>query len=203
MSGTVVFRFALIVLHDVLQDQPGHGSTFKHFAGNAPMRIRDMLVVAALFVTVDAEGLGAQTPATGPARVPAACTYSTCALRVESRLFGSSLVRGAAGESVGPRLSVFGGGADLLLAGPDSSAAHARAYVRDSRRAATLGLLGTVAAVVLIVRHEGRTTDDIDATSTGLAIASVGLSLAAIPFMVRAQRDLSRAVWWYNAALPR
>lgn len=167
------------------------------------MRNRHMLVFSALLVIRGAEVTDAQTPTIGPTGVPAACTYSTCALRVESRLFGSSLVRGAAGAPVGPRLSVFGGGVDLLLTGPDSAAAHARAYVRDSRRAATLGLLGTVAAVVLIVRTEGRPTNDIDGTSTGIAIASVGLSLAAIPFMIRAQRGLSRAVWWYNAALPR
>jgi hypothetical protein len=45
--------------------------------------------------------------------------------------------------------------------------------------------------------------DDIDNTSVATGLAGVGFAIASIPFVLRAQRDLSRAVWWYNAALPR
>lgn len=166
------------------------------------MSNRSRLVGAALAALAVTRAAGAQAPV-GPTAIPASCTYATCALRVENGFLSSGLVRGASGERVGGRLSAFGGGIEPLLAGPDSAQTYARAYVRDTRRGATLGLLGSIAAIALFVRTEGRTSGDVDDTSTALAAASVGFAVAAIPFMIRAQRDLSRSVWWYNSALPR
>ncbi len=34
-------------------------------------------------------------------------------------------------------------------------------------------------------------------------IGGAGVGVASIIFGVRAARDLSRGIWWYNAALPR
>ena len=157
------------------------------------------MVIAALAGTRSAEG---QTPAAGPAPVPSACTYASCALRVEKGFLSNRLVRGAAGERVS-RLGSFGGGIDLLLTGPDSAAAHARSYVRNSRIGGTLGLLGTIAYVVVLVRTDGHRDRDLDDGTEAAAIASFAFGLASVPFNWRAQRSLSRGVWWYNEALPR
>ncbi len=97
-------------------------------------------------------------------------------------------------------LSAFGGGVDSLLAGPDSAAILARRYVNDTKRASVLGLFGTAAYVVLLV-HSDNFRNDIDAVSGTAAVASVGFALATIPFTLRSLRNLSRAVWHYNAAL--
>jgi hypothetical protein len=144
----------------------------------------------------------AQTPA-DPAGVPADCTYATCALRVERSFLSDYLVRGATGEKVGGNLGGFGGGMEPLLAGPDSAAAHAREYTRNMRTSGTLGVLGVLSYIVLFVRTDNFRDTDNDGVAIGAAIASVGFAISTIPFSLRAHRELSRAVWWYNAALPR
>lgn len=136
------------------------------------------------------------------ARAPAACTYETCALRVEPRFFSAPLLlRGREGVEVG-RLGGFGGGVDTLLAGPDSAAAHARRYVGQIRTANTLSLLSAVAFVVVASRTNWFRDD---ASDGDLAIGITGsvLGLASIPFHLHAEQNLSRAVWFYNAALAR
>jgi hypothetical protein len=146
-------------------------------------------------------GPAAVSAQAGPTRAPAGCTYETCALRVEPGGFlsGPKLLRGRAGERVGS-LGMFGGGVDTLLAGPDSAAAYGRQYVSNIRVANTFALLGAVAFVVASVHSDGfRDTDDTDAA---IALTGAGLSLVAIPFVVRASRSLSRAVWHYNSVLP-
>jgi hypothetical protein len=138
--------------------------------------------------------------AQGPARAPSACTYETCALRLESSYFGPpKLLRGRAGEEVG-RLGLFGGNVDTLLAGPDSASAYARRYLTNTRRGTTLGLIGTVAAIAAIVSSDNYR--DPDGTTVALALTGVGFAIAAIPFEVRATRSLSRAIWYYNSVLP-
>src|SRR4051812_21678540 len=156
-----------------------------------------LLHVAMLAALATPTAVSAQVGAT---RAPIACTYETCALRVEPSYFGTAkLLRGRAGEEVG-RLGMFGGGVDTLLAGPDSAAAYARRYVSNVRTASTFGLLGTIAFVVASVQSDGfRDTDD---TSAAIALTGAGLAIVAIPFTVRATRSLSRAVWYYNSVLP-
>ena len=146
----------------------------------------------------------AQTPRDSVRGIPAACTYMTCALRFEPAGFLATphLLRGAAGERVGSGIGLFGGGVDPLLAGPDSAAMYARRYVTAARTASVLGLLGTVTVAVALSDNNWRTTDP---SSGAVAAALVGtaLSIAAIPYAIRAGRSVSRSVWWYNAALPR
>jgi hypothetical protein len=142
----------------------------------------------------------ASAQAGGAARAPSACTYETCALRIEPSFFsGAKLLRGRSGEEVG-RLGAFGGGVDTLLAGPDTAAALARVYVTNARRASTLGLIGSIAVIVAYARTDS--FRDADDTSLALALTGLGFTIASIPFTLRAQRSLSRAVWFYNAALP-
>jgi hypothetical protein len=142
----------------------------------------------------------AQTPVA--ARASVGCTYATCALRIEpSAWSGPRLLRGQSGEDVG-RLGFFGQGVDPLLQGPDSAANYARQYVHASKVSATLGLLGFAAYVVTAVRTDNF-RDHLDDATFATAIGGGGLAIASLPYTLRAQRSLSRAVWWYNAALPR
>lgn len=151
-----------------------------------------LLATATLARIAPAQGLASP-------RVGAACTYETCALRVEPSFFSPpKLLRGRAGEEIG-RLGAFGGGVDTLLAGPDSAAAYGRRYVTAARRASVLGLIGG-AAYVAAVAHSSNFRDT-DGTTTVLALTGAGFAIASIPFTFRATRSLSRAVWFYNAAL--
>jgi len=137
-----------------------------------------------------------------PARSAAACTYETCALRVEPAFFsGPRLLRGRAGVEVS-RLGAFGGGVDTLIAGPDLAALHTRRYVRDIRTANTLGLLSAVAFVVVASRTDWFRDDATDG-EVAIGLTGTALALVSIPFRLNAQQNLSRAVWFYNAALAR
>jgi hypothetical protein len=159
--------------------------------------LRPHLLRAFAFAALAPASVSAQVSA---ARAPIACTYETCALRVEPGGFlsGPKLLRGRVGEQVG-RLGMFGGGVDTLLAGPDSAAAHARRYVSNTRTASAFGLLGGIAYVVASIRSNGfRDTDDTD---VAIALTGAGLAIVSIPFTIRAARDLSRSVWFYNSAI--
>jgi hypothetical protein len=158
---------------------------------------RRLIAVAALVAApLDAR---AQVSA---ARSPAGCTYETCALRVEPHFFSAPLLlRGREGAEVG-RLGGFGGGVDTLLAGPDSAAAHARRYVKEIRTANTLSLLSAAAFVVVATRTNWF-RDDASDGDVAVGIAGTVLGLVAIPFHLHAEQNLSRAVWFYNAALAR
>jgi hypothetical protein len=158
-------------------------------------------VLLALVATFAVPRAGSAQSPSSAARAPAACTYETCALRIEPSVFSAPrLVRGIAGEEVG-RIGPFGGGVDTLLAGPDSAAVYGRRYVSNIKRSSALGLIGGVAYVAATVHSNGfRHTDD---TTVALALTGAGFAIVSIPFAFRATRDLSRAVWFYNAALAR
>ena len=91
---------------------------------------------------------------------------------------------------------------DTLLAGPDSARAYARRYVTDSKRSGTLGLIGFLAYVVVAVRTDNFRDDAGDA-DVAIGLTGAAFAIASIPFTLRAHRNLSRAIWHYNAALPR
>ena len=140
-------------------------------------------------------------PAAAQSDSTTACTYTTCALRAEPGFFGNVLVRGADGETV----AHLGWRADLklLTARTDSSGVYARRYRTDTRWSTAFGLLSIGALIVA-----GAQTDPYgsvwpsNGTLTALTVGLVSLS-ASVPFGIRAQRSLSRAVWWYNRSLPR
>jgi len=96
------------------------------------------------------------------------------------------------------RLGAFGGGVDTLLAGPDSSATHAHRYVGSIRTANTLSLLSAVAFVVVATRTDWF-RDHASDGEVAIGITGTVLGLASIPFRLRAEQNLSRAVWFYNA----
>lgn len=163
---------------------------------------RSHRITAALFASFT---LASTLPAgaQGATPHPAGCTYAACGLRVETGFWKTTLVRGAAGEEQS-RLGGFGKGVEVLLAGPDSAAAHARTYVGASRTAGTLGLIALASYAVVLWRTDSfRGGDDLGAGEGVAAVAGAGTAIAAGVFSVRATRELARAIWWYNAALPR
>ena len=125
-----------------------------------------------------------------------ACSYTRCALRLDHGFFSTRLMRGASGEEVG-RLGWFGDGVDVLLAGSDSAAHHAREYRGRRMTSDLLGVVGIALAVVGLARDH----DYLE----GAPFLFVGLAvdLAALPFRIGARRSLDRSVWWYNHDLPR
>lgn len=142
---------------------------------------------------------GAQSSAT---RAPVGCTYETCALSVEPAILAAPrLLRGREGVEV-DRLGAFGGGVDTLLAGPELAATHARRYVREIRTANSLALLSAAAFVVVAARTDWF-RNNADDTDKVLGIGATALALVSIPFRVHAEDNLSRALWFYNAAFAR
>ena len=161
-----------------------------------------MTIVRTLYrcvlLALAAPALYAQAPA---APAPAACTYNTCALRVEPVFLGVALVRGAAGDST-VRLGGFGKGVDMLYGRSDSATAYARQFVSANKTSSVLSLIAVAALVTVQVRTD-RFTSSADAADVAITIVGASAALASIPFVFRSQRALSRAVWWYNASLPR
>jgi len=164
-----------------------------------PTPMSSMLPRAAALAALLATPLAAGAQAPAPSGIPAGCTYATCALRLE-QAWGMRIVRGASGERVG-RIGGFGSGVDVLLAGTDSSRAHARRYQSNARVVSTLGLAALTTSVIALVRVNKHGEDD--ETARILGWSTLGIGLVSIPFAGRAQRSLSRSVWWYNAALAR
>ena len=148
--------------------------------------------------------LAREAAAQAPSTLPAGCTYATCALRIEPEFWGPRLVRGVNGEHVGGKLTGFGGGIDPILAGPDSAARYGRAYVRDSRTSGTLGLVALAGYAVVLWRTDNfRHADSLGTEGTTAAVGGLLFGSAAAYFQKRATVSLSRAILWYNAALPR
>lgn len=166
-------------------------------------RARRAARLAALLAALPLAALPALAQEAGAAAgIPAGCTYLTCALRVEPG-WGERLVRGAAGETVSG-LGGFGGGVNVLLAGPDSAAHYARRYRPAKAWTTGLGVVafGTWVAAALRARDAKDDEGAADHART-LAFVSTGLTLVAVPFNIRARRSLARSIWWYNAAIPR
>jgi hypothetical protein len=135
-------------------------------------------------------------PVDAQAATDSACSYSRCALRIDHGFFSTRLVRGTSGERVA-RLGWFGSGVDLLLAGSDSTAHHARLYQSRRRTGDALGFVGGVLTLAAVW-----TTDDAVDGSL-LLISGIVFEVASLPFHFSARRSLDRSVWWYNRDLPR
>lgn len=131
----------------------------------------------------------------------ACATYRLCALRVEQSVFSMRLVQGQQGTPVGT-LGWFGSGVSLLRPRQDSAGYYARRYVRHHRWASALGVIGGIAAVFALERSGDGFRLDTDDNTTLIALGvSAASALASIPFVIGAQRSLSRSIWWYNSTL--
>lgn len=166
------------------------------------MRFPLRLIGSAIILLGAGRMLGAQQAAPSAASLPTvelqaaaqpSCSYADCALRVEPSLRGPRLVRGTAGSAVvglgTPRPTELA----RLFAGNDSASVYAARYVRDERWNQGLTFAGAILAAAGFLQPH---------PLNGLSAAGTGMLLTSIPFQFRAERGLSRAVWWYNAALP-
>lgn len=171
------------------------------------MRMKPLLIAALVPLAVAPVTMRAQaaTPTDGPAngapvsgvvtRTGAPCDYATCALRVEPRRFlGPQLVRGTMGSSVmdlsGPRASELG----PLFAGNDSASHYGNEYLRAARANRGLTLGGLVLGAIGLAQPD---------RMNGYTAAGASMLVVSLPFQFVEERALSRAVWWYNAALSR
>jgi hypothetical protein len=148
---------------------------------------RTLLVAAVLLVS-------------GPAaaRAQDACTWDTCALRVQAATLTTPamIVRGAESAEV-IRLGLLEPEVAPFVMLSDSAVAWARIYDRLYDRGSILGIAGTVIAVGAPIMLEG-VMQKIAFTGVGLAFSVYGGTLTN-----RANDALNRALWWYNRELPR
>src|SRR5262249_7501488 len=86
-----------------------------------------------------------------------------------------------------------------LFSQSDSAAPHAARYVRAVRWQAIVSLLGSACVATALVRSRMGRNDDGNVI---LAAAGTGFTLVALPLEIRAQKNLSRAIWWYKSTLP-
>ncbi|MEP6619620.1 MAG: hypothetical protein ABJE47_09900 [bacterium] len=152
-----------------------------------------------MLATVASHGLSAQGTAAASDR--AACSYAQCALGISPVLSGLDLVRGARNERVGTLNFFWPHSVRPFLLGNDSSVYHAdRALHARVIGAALTDVAGVIVAIATVraVRDHG-----LQGNNIGLALGGVALLGVSVPFQFSADAHLSRAVWWYNAALAR
>ena len=121
------------------------------------------------------------------------CTYATCALRVEPGFKGPRLVRGRTNTVAAELGGLEPPAVRELFSQSDSAAAYAGRYARAERVNRLLTYGGIIVGAVGLAQSD---------RSNGLTFGGLGALLVSIPYQHTAERSLSRAVWWYNAALP-
>jgi len=138
-------------------------------------------------------------PGAGRAAAQAAdaCTYDTCALRVERR----AIVGGVEGRVVTP-IGYFRTDVGRVPWQSDPARRYARLFARDYTPGRLLYVLGTVAYTVGVFegyrREEGFTGWPLAAV-----IGGVGVGVYGSYRLRRADDALSRAIWWHNRELPK
>jgi hypothetical protein len=126
-----------------------------------------------------------------------ACSYASCALRIQSGFFRSRVVAGRLATHVA---TIGGFGTDLedRLTLPDSAAAHVRRFDSLSKTATLLSLTGVVAWAAMTV-----VDSDNEAAHIGLAGLGLALTIAGAVVRSRGSNELNAAVWWYNRQFSR
>jgi hypothetical protein len=157
------------------------------------MRVLKSWLVAAFLLGPVAAPLPAQVDTAG-------CTYMRCALRIEQSFWGRHLVRGTQGERVGG-ISLFGS-VPFLRERADSSGIYARRHADNVRWTAVLGVIGGVALATAVNLANAERPEDFDQRAWVVLGIGTAALWGSVPFSLRAQRSLSRAVWWYNSTLP-
>jgi hypothetical protein len=148
------------------------------------------LLIPALLLHFSLAALQAQVP-------EPACTYRECALRIEPRWLGTAVVQGAEGQIVA-RVGMAGTRPALgtLVVRSDSAVVHARRFERLAPRAAAATLAGSLLFVVPALADQ-----DDPAVVLGASVGGAALTLYGTVALLRAQRALSRSIWWYNESL--
>jgi hypothetical protein len=156
-----------------------------------------------------AAALSAAAPAAAhaqePARVVTApgtpCDYDSCVLRVEETWFSRKLVSGPH-DRVVARLGWGGPSLERIVAISDSAAAHARAYQRAQATGSILTLVGAAASIASFVAYaQDDASDDRRRQVVAINVGAALVGIAGQTFQIRARRELSRSLWWYNRAV--
>ena len=165
---------------------------------------RATLVAAALSLLAPAAAR-AQEPGRVVTAPGTPCDYDSCVLRVEETWFSRRLVSGPDGRVVA-RLGWGGPSLERIVALSDSAAAHARAYQRAQTTGSILTLVGAAASIASFVAYaqDDASDDASDDRRRQVVAINVGAALVGVvgqTFQIRARRELSRSLWWYNRAV--
>lgn len=122
------------------------------------------------------------------------CSYDSCVLRVEDGWFSRRLVRGPEGTVVA-RLGFGGPSLASIVQRSDSAVVHARRYQSAQRTGDIVSLVGTVGSIAALFALDDSGSRD---EAIAVNVASVVVFIVGQSFHFRAQRELSRSLWWYN-----
>jgi hypothetical protein len=167
------------------------------------MRQTQTVLAASLAFALLAGGVQAQAPTISAAQTTLkACTYDTCALRLERGAFLGDRVRvGLDGAKVG--YGFTGAGVARAVESVPDALAAAKIGQRQRTVGQIVGLVAAFTAAGLLsnVDFSGDSNDDARFwTAAGVGVA--GGVIGGIQ-MSRSTESFSRAVWLYNKALPR
>jgi hypothetical protein len=129
------------------------------------------------------------------AQTPQACTYHACALRLRQSFFKVQLVQGTNQRPVGS-LGWFPPALSLFAERSDTAARHYSSFRRRQTSGLLLSLTGVVALTAGLAVYDG---DNDLGLILGLGGGLLGIGGAIQS--VRANEQLSQAVWWYNRTL--
>jgi hypothetical protein len=132
-------------------------------------------------------------------RAQEACTWDSCALRVNYGLFSTRVVRGIRGESVA-RLTLFPTTIPPLATAGDSARLHYDAFRNRQGVAATFTLLALATSVAFFATWD---IWESDGRVAGFLGASLAFTLIGGISANHARNSLNRAIWHYNRDLPR
>ena len=145
--------------------------------------------------------VGAQEPARVVTAPGTPCDYDSCVLRVEETWFSRKLVSGP-NDRVVARLGWGGPSLERIVAISDSAAAHARAYQRAQTTGSILTLVGAAASIASFVAYaQDDVSDDARRQVVAINIGAALVGVVGQTFQIRARRELSRSLWWYNRAV--
>lgn len=184
-------------------EAPRTGRSFALWARSADLLLHESVIMRLPFVIAMLSLLPMGASAQ-PTPRPVACTYQTCALRVESGWLGRRLVRGQSGELVA-NIGLFGPSLVDIVQGSDSATYHARIYERDRRVANVLVPAGIVLTAIPLVRTRPVSGETRSFTATDWTLLGSGLLLEIIGggYAMHSERALTRSVWWYNGSFTR
>jgi hypothetical protein len=160
-------------------------------------------VIASLGWFVVTASLAAQAPTLATTQTTvSACTYATCALRLENGGFAGPRIR-AGLEGVSRRVGFTGNG--IVDAVRDVPAALTEAHLGHSHqvRSRVIGLVSTSAAFawIFIAAQSNRYTTRQASIYGGVSLGLIGGIFSAAQ-LAQADQRFSRAVWLYNQTLP-
>ena len=130
------------------------------------------------------------------------CSFDRCALRVRHTLWSDQVVRGSDGTVVA-RLGTFAPYIDVLASAGDSARQHYRSFRSTHNAGNALLLIGSVLAVVTVVRMWDNigTFEDLNASEWFLFGSSLAFGVAGGITIRIGREHLQQSIWHYNRSL--